>query len=479
MRSKHIYISDTLYNYLNQIKEDSPIAALLASQNIEASKLVDDHIDFLSISVEDPYKISYLTTERIAKLEKSKEDLWISPSRYHTKYGSFVNKVFNCFDNREVEKFSNLLRAVVSNQNVEFKVIDGEEIIKYYHHSSYSEQAGTLGQSCMKHDVCANFLNIYTENPEVVKMLVALDINKNLIGRALLWEFESYRVMDRIYTINDENWSYYFKQWANKNNFIYKAKQNWNWTFHFESSGKKLQQKLSVKLSNYSFDYYPYVDTFKWLNTETGEIFNYKPDEDSNIRILMSGDGSMCRNANALAIDSMTEAYDHRELLKSLNYRSTKDNSFQTSESNVVWSSINDCYILREDSEYMSQFDDHIFKKEFEHYNDRGVIDQRLEKIKNRDVVIKEEFSKIDNKNKVISEEEILELLNNNYHGVYDRSDIVSIMTTYLEQRTAEIEERHTSRRRRRPSSYSIIDEISETLNEIIPQQVTETSDDN
>lgn len=474
MKSTHINISDSLYKSLEQIKEDSPIASLLASQNIDASKLVEGHIDFLAISNDDPYKISYLTPDRLIKIQETDGDVWTSASRYHTKYGSFVNKLFNCFDNREVEKFSNLLRSVVGQRDLQLQVVSGDLIAKYYHHSSYSEQCGTLGQSCMKHDGYGKFLKIYTENPDVVKMLVALDEDNQLIGRALLWEYESHKVMDRIYTTNDENWSYYFKQWANKNGYIYKAKQNWNWTFQFESNGKKIRQQLSIKIKNFQLDYFPYVDTFKWINIETGELSNFKPVDESNVKLLISADGGSSRNAGSLAIDSMTDAYDHKELLKHLRYKSTEGEPFNTIEDHLYWSSINDCYILRDDAEYIGEFNDYIFNKGFEQFNDRETINRRLDAIKNRDKVVKEEYSKVENK--VLTEEEIVAIFSNNYQYIYDRGDIVSIMTDYLEQRTNEIEQQEqqersrttrttTVRRGRRPSRPEWLDTAIQYFN--------------
>ena len=479
MKSKHINISDSLYKHLLQIKEDSQIAALLASQNIDASRLVENHIDFLAISNDDPYKISYLTPDRLAKIQNNGEDVWISPSRYHTKYGSFVNKIFNGFDNREVEKFSNLLRSVIGQKDLEFKVVSGDDITTYYHYSSYAEQCGTLGQSCMKHDGYGKFLQIYTQNPENIKMLIALDSNGKLIGRALLWEFGTHKVMDRIYTTNDENWSYYFKQWANKHEYIYKAKQNWNWTYHFESGGKKIRQKLSLKLKNFNVDYYPYVDTFKWFNIETGELFNYKPENENNVKVLISADGSANRYAGVLGIDSMTDAYEHKELLKHLRYKSTEEEAFNTSESNLYWSSINDCYILRDDSEFLAEFDDYIFNKDNEQYNDRETINRRLEALKNRDSVIKEEYNKVENK--VLSEEEIMDIFNN-YRNIYDRGDIVSIMTDYLEQRNNEIQMESTRpiRRSRRRVLPSFVEAVNGYFNEsfqnvqITPEPITD-----
>lgn len=443
MQLSYINISETLASYLQQIKNDSIIAELLLIGNIPQSKLVENHIDFLSLSNEDPFKISYLTPERVTKIEQKGEDLWNSSSRYHTKYGSFVNKLFNCFENKDVEKFSNLLRSVVDKKEFNIKVVSGYEIPKWYGHQTYAEQCGTLGQSCMKHEACRNFFELYAQNPENISMLIFTDSDNLLIGRALLWQFDTYKIMDRIYTINDEKWSYYFKQWANKNGFSYKEKQNWNWTLQFEANGKRLKQRLSFKLKHFTdLEYYPYLDTFKWFDRKTGEIFNYKPDDDSNIRIMMHPDGSLNRSAEALQLDDYTDAYEHRDYLKRLDYRST-EKEFRTGENNLFWSDINDMWILKDDGKYSEELGDYIFTEKWSEFNDNEKVNLRLEKMRNRNALIKEELDKLENG--VVETTDIMRVFDTSYRGIYDRADIRSIIEHYNQQRQREIQ-RETER---------------------------------
>ena len=439
MELKHINISETLSGYLSQIKDDSIIANTLLHR-IPSDKLVNNHVDYISLSNEDPFKISYLTPERIEKIDERGENLWQSTSRYHTKYGSFVNKIFNCFDNKEVEKFSNLLRSVVDKKQFKISVVSGTEIAKWYNHEQYADEcAGTLAQSCMKHDSCNGFFEIYSKNPDTISMLIFTNEDDLLIGRALLWQYETYKIMDRIYTINDENWSYYFKQWANTNGFSYKEKQGWNWTTQFESNGKRLNQKLAFKLKNISdIERFPYLDTFKWFNYQTGDIFNHKPENTDNIRLLIYPDGSYNRNPEALVLDSYTGSYEHADMVKLLPYRSTDSSEFRTSENNLVWSDLNDTFILKDDSIRSKEFNDYIFNEKYSQFNENDRINARLEQIKKRAQIIIEEIALVENK--VMSDDEIIKILDESYANTYDRADIKSIIDHYHKQRQRQID---------------------------------------
>ena len=53
-------------------------------------------------------------------------------------------------------------------------------------------------------------------------MLVMLNLEGNLKGRALLWNFGTNKIMDRIYTTDDEKLHLYFKKWATENGYLYK-----------------------------------------------------------------------------------------------------------------------------------------------------------------------------------------------------------------------------------------------------------------
>ena len=146
----------------------------------------------------------------------------------------------------------------------------------------------------MKHEGCQKYLNLYTEHPSLVSMLCMFNDEGLLTGRALLWNWDSYKIMDRIYTICDEELAFYFKKWATDNGYLYKSEQNWFNTLQFESlNNKKQELKLDIKLTNIDYRYYPYVDTFKWLNMESGTIHNYIPtaNDNRNVKTLAASDG--------------------------------------------------------------------------------------------------------------------------------------------------------------------------------------------
>ena len=103
------------------------------------------------------------------------------------------------------------------------KIIQGDEMIQYYSQRSYHpEIPGTLHNSCMKHDHCRDYFEVYTKNPEVCKMLIMIDNRGRLLGRTLLWTAvdpengSEVLVMDRIYCVDDSKNMHYFKEWADQ-----------------------------------------------------------------------------------------------------------------------------------------------------------------------------------------------------------------------------------------------------------------------
>ena len=228
-----LIISEELKAVLSEIESDSQVARLLLKKRHDKEDLVDDPINFISVA-QDKTKVSYLTTDRIAKIEDPSL-YWSSSRRFAVKPGGFISKLFKDIPAKEVEKFSNLYRAQSNKAKFTFKIVDGDYIKTYYHINSYAQERGTLGASCMKYDNCQDYLGIYTENTDKVKLLVMLNEDGGLMGRALLWDFDTNKIMDRIYTIADEEFVFQFKKWATDNGYLYKSEQNWYNTLFFEN----------------------------------------------------------------------------------------------------------------------------------------------------------------------------------------------------------------------------------------------------
>ena len=84
-KTSDIITSNELDFVLEQIKDNSEVARLLLKNRHSNENLVDNHINFISISNSDKTRISYLTPERIESLLSRGEDLWTSSKRFHIK----------------------------------------------------------------------------------------------------------------------------------------------------------------------------------------------------------------------------------------------------------------------------------------------------------------------------------------------------------------------------------------------------------
>ena len=82
---------------------------------------------------------------------------------------------------------------------LEFKLVTGSDIRKYYCDDMYYKSSGTLGNSCMRYDACSSYFSLYEDH---AKLLVSLK-GGLVTGRALVWDVDGITLMDRIYTCFD------------------------------------------------------------------------------------------------------------------------------------------------------------------------------------------------------------------------------------------------------------------------------------
>lgn len=212
----------------------------------------------------------------------SRMDRGLESKPSEIKIGRLVNRILDATKNnrpaKDIEEFVNLYKSEIDSlgdalQN--FKLVKGDDILKYYNINNYVRGDGSLQNSCMSYEFCKHFFGIYTENPDKVGMLVYLDILGKVKGRALIWRLDSPNItfMDRIYTTNDYDVNL-FIEYANKNDWYYKSSQNYSYkSFDIKGSKSFPSNKLSIKLNNFKFKYYPYLDTLAFL-TENGILHN-------------------------------------------------------------------------------------------------------------------------------------------------------------------------------------------------------------
>ena len=368
-----LFISDKLRKLLEPFKNESQVANLLLHRRCNKDLFVDNPINFISISDSDRTKISYLSFDRIKKSIDDGADCWTTSSRYHCKPGAFIGKLFKDISSKEVEKFANLYKTIVNKKDFTFDVVKGDDIRKYYHYDFHESNSGSLGNSCMRYDRCQKFFELYSDN-DVVSMLIMKNPDGRLIGRALLWDFDGNKVMDRIYTVQDDEYQHFLKKWAKDNGYLFKTKQNWNNTFKFDSkTSENLDYEFGIQLKNWKYNYYPYLDTFKWIDMKSGVLTNYKPVDCSNVYIISNSDGRTDSN-NYLEFDSIGRDWHYAGSLVNVEYL-----GIMTVSDNLRHSETLNKWILRTEAVYDENLRDFIHVDDS--LNDQELIDIRLERI--------------------------------------------------------------------------------------------------
>jgi len=292
-KTEDIHMSEQFKILLEKMKNHSSIARYLLRSRIPLEELADDPINYLSISTTDETKISYLTKSRIESIlgGDGSDNVWDSKKRYQCKPGAFVSKIFRDVSSGDVETFSNLFVSM-QIENFTFEVVSGHDMRKYYHQNSYAQSSGSLVNSCMKYDYCQPYLELYTENEDVCKMLVMLNSRKELLGRCLLWETnDSLKIMDRVYTISDTRFIHHFHAWAFDNGYLPKSKNTWMDGILFKKGDDIVDIRTYIPLKKSHFEYYPYLDTFRFLDLESNRLYNYIP-SGVDLITLCRADGS-------------------------------------------------------------------------------------------------------------------------------------------------------------------------------------------
>jgi len=374
-KTSDIFISEQFRSILEIFSDKSEVARTLLHKRLNKDILVDENINFICVSKNDPTKISYLTQERIENISKSEtDDYWTTSKRYACKPGAFVGKILKDISPKEVENFASLYKTFTSKKDVEFKIVSGDDILKYYYHENYFNQRGSLGNSCMKSNSCQEYFDIYTKNP-MISMLVMLAPNEKLLGRALLWQIGDEKIMDRIYTIQDDTHLHHMTKWATDNGYIYKAHQNWQTCQTFSDGKNKFEKKLSIKIDSWNHDSYPYLDSFKWLDVKTGILTNFKPenftlyDSSDDFRTLTSSCGDYERG-DYLAFCEIDREYSHRADIIELNGMFVNTRHCNYSDTLNTW-------ILRSESSYSEDLEDYIYTDSSR--NDAKLVERRLE----------------------------------------------------------------------------------------------------
>jgi hypothetical protein len=179
------------------------------------------------------------------------------------------NNIFSLSDH-DIEKIYNKYVSFQNCAKSEIEFLSGESILEGYKRENYilGSTETVLHKSCMVDKL--DFLKIYTENPNQVKMAV-LKFEGKIAARCLIWKDVSGKeFFDRIY---------YQFDWLE--NLL---------SDKLSSLGYKYAKQVTfsmIQLDKWDFEYYPYLDTFYYFDKTDG-------------RLLMVGNCHTLRNTNGL-----------------------------------------------------------------------------------------------------------------------------------------------------------------------------------
>ncbi len=366
---------------LVDFKLSMPLVNLLININHPISKellsLKKSIIPYLNVSLLGD-KLSYISSNRLAKISKIPTDAEVMKYSQDIKVGRIVKRLIgDKFTQKDIEDFSNLYKAAFDVRDNFFEVVNGEKIRYWYFYKRYKEyRGGTLWNSCMRYDRCQEYFDIYVNNPDKINMLILKDKENQelIVGRAILWKLDRPNVtfLDRVY-YNEDYIVNIFMDYAIRNGWYYK-----NGLGIYSPDGIRSMGDLLVRLKPESYRYYPYVDTLCYYNPNTGEmgtdVDGYElsstdgmvQEEEDNVTDFR---GDNIPRDEAIWCD-IGDAYCHQDEVIYLDYY----DQYATPEIDTVWSDKYNSDLIKDRSiyskyhkDYFDDSDDNIMWSETEH----------------------------------------------------------------------------------------------------------------
>jgi len=347
------FLSDLILEQIGQgelpIKLSKRLSNLLGELNHTiADRLLEDDEDgmpskFTLIDLDDKeidmftYATSPKITEYIVKntntedLEKNlkyydshaevRSEMW-TVNRSPIKIGKLINKIYpNMFVNagksgQDIESFVNAVKSERSKHEGKFKIVKGEDIVKYYNQDKYeSGSYSALHNSCMAYSHCAPYIGFYANND--VELVVLMSDKGDIIrGRAILWNLTHIdgrkverKFMDRIYTIQQHDVEKFINL-AEKNGWLYKKDQDMYDSTPIIDTVDDTEEQRILKIKGIKkHKAYPYMDTMKYFNIRGGFLTNDENSAGSSFITLESADGGYINsNGYELSYDEYSDS---------------------------------------------------------------------------------------------------------------------------------------------------------------------------
>ena len=183
----------------------------------------------------------------------------------------------------DVEKLSSFLKAHGSRKlGYEKGISEGEDIKRFYTEAAAECKPGSsLYNSCMKdkHKLAPNVFDIYTKNPDNIKIAYMQNSEGKISSRALLWKAEGlapgmpkeFWFLDRIYSA-DEWMTTEMQKWADQEGW---ARRKSNIGGRMLLNGQEFRPEMRVAVKKIAYRGFPYMDTFSFYATKLGFLYSF------------------------------------------------------------------------------------------------------------------------------------------------------------------------------------------------------------
>jgi len=189
----------------------------------------------------------------------------VKPGKFLSMLKPYLNKEYKDY---EIENFVNKWKKYsgdIKEDNFIVKVVKGKDIIRYYQANviADSNHSNTLKNSCMK-NANPKSLDLYVLNPNQMRMIVVLDENDLLHGRALIYKLDD----DKLFL----DCSYYINSY--EDTLIYNFfKNTLKGDYAYDDLNLPSNSKVKLDISPMKLKMFPYLDTFKYWNDDNKYLY--------------------------------------------------------------------------------------------------------------------------------------------------------------------------------------------------------------
>lgn len=311
--------SEDFMDRLDQIKSKSKVAAILFSAfDFEEYISADLPQNWIDITDKED-KVTFISDVKADAWMRSNDDSpFIMKGRNEVAIGRFARGLLKNKDvidglggledenltDKDFEDFVNLYKSTHNKVDAKFELVDKKKIKEYYNEANYANPKGQLGSSCMRYNYCEDYLNIYVKNPESIKLLVYLNSENKVLGRALVWKLKSspcgaQYFMDRIYTSSDSD-VIKFQNFADQQGWLRKFDNTSAFTTSllFTYQNKPVIGQITIELSKANFHNYPFMDTVSYISVKNKFASNLPTEKKMLECTDTEGDSNYCDNCN-------------------------------------------------------------------------------------------------------------------------------------------------------------------------------------